>query len=75
MTDLTEFQRLIGKAIEEAAKDLPEGFTIKIEIEKHGYGVHLVDGHYREYDLDGGNGLISDIEQGLAKAKELASRH
>ncbi len=32
----------IDEAIQYAAKNLPEGFIIRIEIEKHGHGLSLV---------------------------------
>jgi len=74
MTDLTEFQRLIGKAIEEAAKDLPDGYQIVIEISQSGTNVFLRSAGKRQL-LESGDGMIADIEDGLRLAKHMELRH
>ena len=79
MTDLTEFQRLIGKAIEEAAEDLPDSYEIRLIITNNDFQVTLARSEgmgtwtiIEEYES---GGIIADIERGIAKAKELEARH
>ena len=55
-------------AIQEAAKSLPNGVKISIEIEKEGYGVYLMAHGYKK-DLDGGDGMLSDILEGIELAR------
>lgn len=75
--EINEFEALLGKAIEEASKGLPKGFKIIIEIENSWYNVTLKTNRFGDLDidLDGGNGLISDIESGIRIAKQFKSAH
>ena len=64
---LSAMPMTLGDMIERAAKHLPEGYIIDIQIEKDGYGVGLVTENGR-LDLDGGDGMISDINEGISVA-------
>lgn len=60
----------IGLAIEDAARDLPEGYLLDIQIEKHGYDVGLITKNGR-LQVDGGDGFICDLQEALIIAIEL----
>lgn len=55
----------IGECMELAAEHLPDGYEIKISVEKHGYGVHLENPDCEGISLDGGDGARSDIIEGI----------
>ena len=55
----------IDECIELAAEHLPDGYEIRISVEKHGYGVKLDDSECNETNLDGGDGMRSDIIEGI----------
>ncbi len=42
MSETTNKPKTLYEAVEYAAKHLPEGFTIRLEIEKHGHGLSLI---------------------------------
>tara|TARA_R110000787_G_C13100690_1_gene412481 strand:- start:51 stop:278 length:228 start_codon:yes stop_codon:yes gene_type:complete len=56
-------------AIEAAAEHLPEGFRVIISVEKNGYGVYLEDKSGAEIDIDGGDGMRSDVWEAIDQAK------
>ena len=58
-------------AIEAAAEYLPEGFRVIIAVEKNGYGVYLKDESGDKLDIDGGDGMRSDVWEAIQKAKAL----
>jgi len=64
---LSDMPMTLGDMVERAAKHLPEGYIIDIQIEKDGYGVGLITENGR-LDLDGGDGMISDINEGISVA-------
>lgn len=61
----------MDEAIEMAAKHLPPGYVIAIRVEKNGYGVGLEDREGNEIDLDGGDGMRSDVYAGIMQANGL----
>lgn len=66
--------KTIDESINLAAELLPPLFEITITIEKHGYAVKLIDPECSEIDCDGGDGIRSDIIDGIEKAIEAAKR-
>ena len=50
----------IGKAINRAARDLPEGWEIRIDLERGAGVVHLTDPEGNETMIDGSGELFSD---------------
>jgi len=52
-------------AVEKAAKFLPSSFMISIELEKGVYNVLLRTPNGSEIDVDGGDGMRSDIDQAI----------
>jgi hypothetical protein len=62
----------LEEVVEKAAKHLPEGYVIDIQIEKDGYGVGLITKNGR-LQLDGGDGIISDINEGICVANEFGA--
>tara|TARA_R110001606_G_scaffold385158_1_gene548549 strand:+ start:39264 stop:39488 length:225 start_codon:yes stop_codon:yes gene_type:complete len=56
---------IIDDCIELAAEHLPVGWGVVITIEKNGYGVRLVNPACEDFDLYGGDGLRSDIVEGI----------
>ena len=56
-------------AIEAAAEHLPEGFRVIISVEKNGYGVYLEDKSGAEIDIDGGDGMRSDVWEAIDQAR------
>jgi hypothetical protein len=64
---LSDMPMTLGDMVERAAKHLPEGYIIDIQVEKDGYGVGLITENGR-LDLDGGDGMISDINEGISVA-------
>ena len=63
--------KTMDEGIEAAAEHLPEGYVLVIKIEKFGYGVVLEDIKGNEIDLDGGDGMRSDVWAGIMKANNL----
>ena len=68
----------IGKAINRAARDLPEGWEIRIDLERHAGVVHLTDPEGNETMIDGSGELFSDqindaIDAALASAAQPAA--
>ena len=55
----------IDDCLELAAEHLPADWEVVITIEKNGYGVRLVSPACEDFDLDGGDGLRSDIVEGI----------
>lgn len=55
-------------AIDAAAEHLPKGYRVMIAIERHGYGFHLETPDCDEVDIDGGDGLRSDVWEAIRKA-------
>ena len=64
----------VDECIELAAENLPAGYEIRISIEKHGYGVKLDGIMCNETNLDGGDGMRSDIIEGINIANGFAQR-
>jgi hypothetical protein len=50
----------IGKAVNRAARDLPEGWEIRIDLERHAGVVHLIDPEGNETMIEGSGELFSD---------------
>lgn len=72
---MDQHNKWLGEAIEKAAKHLPEGNMIMITIENGGYCVDLV-GHKPDevtFNIDGGDGIISDINEALCIANGFTS--
>jgi len=64
----------IDEMLERAAKYLPKGFTITIDIEKDGYNVSLTKPNgFTIVSIDGGDGLRSDINEGICIANGFTS--
>jgi hypothetical protein len=70
MSELDLFETM-DIAIEAAAEHLPEGFRVIIAVEKSGYGVYLEDESGAEVDIDGGDGMRSDVWEAIQQAKAL----
>jgi hypothetical protein len=67
--DLYPFPATVDEVIDRAAKHLPEGYSIKIEIEKDGYNVGLERPDGSEVNsVDGGDGIRSDINEAICIA-------
>lgn len=65
--------RLIGQALERGAKELPEGWWLEVHIELDAGVVHLYNPEGDEVELtEEHEGLDDEINQAIAKAKELA---
>lgn len=65
----------IGKAINRAARDLPEGWEIRIDLERHAGTVHLIGPEGSETMIEGGGELFSDqisaaIDAARSQAKQ-----
>lgn len=58
----------VEEAMEAASEHLPNGYDINVIISKHGYGVTLGTPECDEIDLDGGDGMRSDIRLGIMQA-------
>jgi len=58
----------LDEVVEKAAKYLPEGYTIHIQIEKNGYGVELEEPDSNSISVDGGDGIRSDINEAICMA-------
>ncbi len=71
LAELPLFESM-DQAIEAAAKHLPEGYEIIITITRHGYGVSLGTPECDEIDLDGGDGMRSDVWDGIMQANGVA---
>lgn len=50
----------IGRAVNRAARDLPEGWEIRIDLERGAGAVHLTDPEGKETMIDGSGELFSD---------------
>lgn len=62
----------MDEAIDAAAEHLPQGYSINIMVERHGYGVCLLNRDSgEETELDGGDGMLSDVYEGIEQAREL----
>jgi len=55
-------------AINKAAKHLPKGFIVNIKIEHEGYCVELEGAGGSCSNVDGGDGIISDINEAICIA-------
>ena len=74
MTDLLTDQPLsMDEAINKAAQHLPDSCQIMIEIEKGGYDVRLVRPFKGSVSVDGGEGIISDINEAICIANGFVS--
>jgi hypothetical protein len=65
----------IGKAVNRAALDLPEGWEIRIDLARHAGTVHLIDPEGSETMIEGGGDPFSDqistaIDAARSQAKE-----
>lgn len=58
----------MDQAIEAAAKYLPQGYEIIILVTRHGYDVSLGTPECDEINLDGGDGIRSDVWCGIMQA-------
>jgi hypothetical protein len=63
--------KTMDAAIDAAAKHLPVNCVIAIKVERHGYSVTLEDTNGDEVDLDGGDGMRSDVYAGIMQANNL----
>ena len=61
--------KTIDEAINYAAGNLPENYFVEIRIEKHGYGVHVINPK-GEILCMGEDSIIDDIILGTDKAKD-----
>lgn len=63
----------IGRAIDDAAGELPEGYRVFLEIERHGYGLdlRLPNGTHKTIDCAGD--LDENIRDAVAIAQTLAA--
>ena len=68
MLNFLSIPATIDECIELAAEYLPEGYEIKISVEKNGYGVHLEDPECAEFDVNGDDGIRSDIIRAINEA-------
>lgn len=67
--ELSPFPATIDEAIQRAAKHLPDGYVINIQIEKDGYDVVLKNPDCSTIDsIDGGDGIRSDINEAICIA-------
>jgi len=57
----------VDEVIEKAAKYLPDGYTIHIQIEKNGYNVELEEPDSNNIIVDG-DGIRSDINEAICMA-------
>ena len=64
----------VDECIELAAEHLPECYEITISVEKSGYSVRLSDPDCEDISLDGGDGMRSDIIEGINIANSFAQR-
>ncbi len=69
----TERPEDITDVIERAAQYLPDGYNVKINIERDGYEVELEDDHWKLTSVDGGDGIISDINEAICIAHGFTS--
>lgn len=65
--DLTK-QPTICEVIEKAAQHLPIGWILCIKIEKDGYDVEIEHPDGNSVSVDGGEGIISDINEAICVA-------
>ena len=63
--------KTMDEAIQAAAKHLPYDCHILICVEHEGYSVSLEDADGNEIELDGGDGMRSDVYAGIMKANKL----
>lgn len=59
-----------GYAIERAASDLPDGWSIRIDLEAGAGSVCAVDPQGREFDIDSGDLFSEQINEAVDVAKE-----
>ena len=71
---MIQIPKTIDEAINMAAEMLPPAFELVVTIERFGYSVKLIDLATKEIDCDGGDGIRSDIIDGIEKAIEAAKR-
>lgn len=71
LADLPLFASM-DQAIESAAEHLPDGYEIIITVTRHGYGVSLGTPEYDEINLDGGDGMRSDVWVGIMQANGIS---
>jgi len=58
----------LDAVINKAAQHLPEGYRINIMVENGGYCVQLQSPNGDVEEMDGGDGFISDINEGICIA-------
>jgi|TARA_R110000803_G_C11867821_1_gene308029 hypothetical protein len=67
--NIMELFKTMDQAINEAAKNLPAGYVVKICIEKDGYNVEMDLSSGETVDsVDGGDGLRSDVWEAIQLA-------
>ena len=60
--------KTIHEAIEAAAEHLPYNYRVIIAVEKHGYNVLLEDKTGTQIEIDGGDGMRSDVWEAIQQA-------
>ncbi len=63
----------IDDAIEKAAQHLPLGYVVNIEIERNGYNIELEKPDSTTQNIDGGDGICSDITEAICVANGFSS--
>ncbi|MBL4761508.1 MAG: hypothetical protein JKY93_02270 [Gammaproteobacteria bacterium] len=63
--DRYKIPQTLDEVIERAAEHLKEGWNLIINIEKEGCVVTLQDPDMTEFSCDGGDGIRSDINEGI----------
>lgn len=71
--DFHNVPQSLDEVVEKAAQHLPSGYSADISITKHGYGVVLITPDCEEKQCDGGDGLISDVNEAICIAHGFAS--
>ncbi len=71
---LADCPHSIGDAVEKAAKHLPNGYIVNIQVEHNGYNVMLEHPDGSETaSIDGGDGIRSDINEAICIANGFVS--
>ena len=63
----------MDEVIQKAAQHLPKGYVISINIEHEGYGVELETPTGEIMSSDGGDGIISDVNEAICEANGFTS--
>lgn len=63
----------MGEVVNKAARHLPTGYRVLIEVEREGYNVRLEYPNCKTVSVDGGDGIISDVNEAICIANGFAS--